>query len=271
MVIEKLKKIYPEYQFKKVIITTKGDTDRTSPIYEFGGKAVFVEDIEKALLDGTIDMAVHSAKDMPNPCANGLRIAGTLERANPQDVLIYKKETDIKEDGAFNIGTGSLRRQYQIKELYRNAYCTNLRGNIGTRINKLKNGDYDAIILAKAGIQRQGLDKDKELDYKLLSVEDMLPAAGQGIIAIETSDSGIAYEMANAISHQETQFRLMVERAMLLKLGASCHEPIGVYATVNDEQLKINLMRVVNDKIIRNCVSGNKSNWGQMIENICKD
>jgi porphobilinogen deaminase len=99
----------------------------------------------------------------------------------------------------------------------------------------------------------------------------MLPAAGQGIIAIETSDRSIAYEMANAISHQETQFRLMVERALLLKLDASCHEPIGVYAIVNEEQLKINLMRVVNDKVIRSCVSGNKSKWWQLIENICKD
>ena len=118
MVIEQLKKHYPDVQFEKVIVTTKGDKQKEATISSFGGKAVFVEEIEEALLDGTIDLAVHSAKDMPNPCKKGLGIAGVLPRACVQDVLIYRADTDIRSKNTFTVGTGSLRRRSQIKEIY---------------------------------------------------------------------------------------------------------------------------------------------------------
>lgn len=186
LVVSKLQEAFPEYEYEIVYMTTKGDKEKDSPIPSFGGKAVFVEEFEQALLDDTVDLAVHSAKDMPNPCKDGLTVAGVLERACVQDVLIYKKETSFTKDSVFTIGTGSLRRQCQIKKMYPNAVCKSLRGNIGTRLNKLRAGEYDAIVLAAAGIRRQGIDNDSDFVYEYLSVKEMLPAAGQAVIAMET-------------------------------------------------------------------------------------
>lgn len=121
LVVSKLQEAFPEYEYEIVYMTTKGDKEKDSPIPSFGGKAVFVEEFEQALLDDTVDLAVHSAKDMPNPCKDGLTVAGVLERACVQDVLIYKKETSFTKDSVFTIGTGSLRRQCQIKKMYPNA------------------------------------------------------------------------------------------------------------------------------------------------------
>lgn len=271
MVIAKLSEVFPDYIFEKIEITTKGDRDKVNPIYEFGGKAVFVEDIEKAILDGTIDLAVHSAKDMPMPCAKGLAIAGVLKRANPCDVLIYRRETKIRKDSKITIGTSSLRRKHQITKLYPNAICSDLRGNIGTRIRKLKEGRYDAIILAAAGIERQGLDKEEDLIYEKLELDDMLPAAGQGIIAIETVATGIAFDMVSSITDKDTQFVLHAERAVLEKLGATCHEPMGVYATTKGNGIELNLMRLDNGIVMKNKVWGKQSDLSRLIEKLCEE
>lgn len=269
MVIAGLKEAYPDTLFEIVKITTKGDQNQKSPIYEFGGKAVFVEDIEQAILSGTIDMAVHSAKDMPNPCKEGVVIAGVLERANPCDVLIYKKDRLIDKKNPFVIGTSSLRRQCQIKEIYPNAICKDLRGNVGTRMEKLKNGEYDAIILAKAGITRQGLSMDETLSYLPFEPEQMLPAAGQGIIAIEAKKDSPAHKMAATISHRKTQDVLEVERAVLSELSAGCHEPVGVYAVKTEDKIQIHLMKQEKDCVIRNCVEGAFEDRISLIKKLC--
>lgn len=271
MVIARLSEEFSDYNFESVEITTKGDRDKRNPIYEFGGKAVFVEDIEQAILDGTIDLAVHSAKDMPMPCAKGLAIAGVLERANPCDVLIYRKETRMKRESKISIGTSSLRRRYQISRCYPNAVCCDLRGNIGTRIRKLKEGNYDAILLAAAGIERQGIDKEEDLVYETLSLEDMLPAAGQGIIAIETMASGFIFDMVRKISHEETRFVLDAERAVLEKLVASCHEPVGVYARTQGNEIELNLMRLDQGVVMKSKVRGQQSALTSLIEKLCKE
>lgn len=269
-VIEQLEKLHPEFTYEKVIITTKGDKEKNKAISQFGGKAVFVEEFENALLDGTIDIAVHSAKDMPNPCKKGLIISGVLERACVQDVLIYEKGKEPSKDDKFVIGTSSLRRQYQIKALYPNAVCKDLRGNIGTRINRLKEGLYDAIILAAAGIERQGLNEDSDLQYKYLSVDEMLPAAGQAIIAVESRENSFVNSLVNEISHKESMTKLTAERMVLTKLNAGCHEPVGVLCNINKEQLEIKLMEVKAGKVVRKQVAGNEQNLKQLVEELCE-
>lgn len=268
MVIEALKNKHPEYNYEKVILTTKGDRQTDRPITSFGGKAVFVEEFENAILDGTIDMAVHSAKDMPNPCKEGLCVGGVLKRACEKDVLIYRKETKIDKETEIIIGTSSLRRQCQIKEIYPNAICKDLRGNIGTRINKLKDGEYDAIILAAAGIERQGLDKDEELVYDYLSTDKMLPAAGQAIIAIEIEKNSAVKEIVEDISDVKTYIMLETERRMLTKLNAGCHEPIGVLANIEEENITLSLMQLKDNKVIRKSVSGSVNNIEDLVEKL---
>lgn len=268
LVIEALQAAYPDYEYHTVAIATEGDKKPDQSILSFGGKAVFVEAFEQALVDDRIDLAVHSAKDMPNPCRQGLCIAGTLKRACAQDVLICRRGTELSLDAAWVAGTGSLRRQRQLIEMYPRVQCQNLRGNIGTRIEKLRAGKYDAIILAAAGIERQGLDREPDLAYKYLSMDQMLPAAGQGIIAIETRESGWAKKCVSEISHQKTQQILTIERAVLTKLQAGCHEPVGVYAQLQQGQLKLQLMQVIPDGIIRRTVTGKPEDWISVVEEL---
>ena len=252
-------------------MTTRGDKEKDSPIPSFGGKAVFVEEFEQALLDDTIDLAVHSAKDMPNPCKDGLTVAGVLERACVQDVLIYKKETSFTKDSVFTIGTGSLRRQCQIKKMYPNAVCKSLRGNIGTRLNKLRAGEYDAIVLAAAGIRRQGIDNDSDFVYEYLSVKEMLPAAGQAVIAMETKKGTLANELAEKISDVHTAECLRTERAVLTKLNAGCHEPIGVLCTLDGHRMNLSLMEEKEGEVIRRSVQGDRGDWQNLVEKLCQE
>ena len=247
MVIEQLKKHYPDVQFENIHFA-----DSLLTLSSFGGKAVFVEEIEEALLSGTIDLAVHSAKDMPNPCKKGLGIAGVLPRACVQDVLIYRADTDIQSKNTFTVGTGSLRRRSQIKEIYPQAECMELRGNVTTRIQKLQDGLYDAIILAAAGIERLGIEKEPDLVYEYLDVDVMLPAAGQGIIAIEACEGTLPYHMAETISDAETEGCLRAERAVVREMEAGCHEPIGVYATWKDDKtMQVRVMNARSGKVER--------------------
>lgn len=268
LVIEALQAAYPEYEYQTVVITTEGDKKLDRSIGSFGGKAVFVEAFEQALVDGQIHLAVHSAKDMPNPCGKGLCIAGTLPRACVQDVLIYRKGTVFSREDELVVGTGSMRRRSQLMEMYPKARCADLRGNIGTRIEKLRNGKYDAIILAAAGIERQGLDKEPDLVYEYLSVDQMLPAAGQGIIAIESREDSWARKCVSEISHQETQQILMIERAVLTRLQAGCHEPVGVLAQLQQGQLKLQLMQLMSEGIKRRTATGTLTGWEQVVEEL---
>ena len=252
LVIKALNERFPQVDFQMVTMSTRGDRDTSRTLLEFGGKAVFVEEFEEAILKGDIDIAVHSAKDMPMEIMEGLTISGTLPRACPQDVFIYKSGRSFDRNDSFVVGTSSLRRQYQIRDMYPNAVCKNLRGNVGTRIQKLEDGEYDAIILAVAGLERLGIidgsagclevQKDK-LTFRYLSIESMLPAACQGIIAIETRTSGEVYDMVRAINDTEVYTQLTCERAVLNRLNAGCHEPIGVYSELHGDHMKLSLMK----------------------------
>lgn len=289
LVIKALNERFPQVDFQMVTMSTRGDRDTSRALLEFGGKAVFVEEFEEAILKGDIDIAVHSAKDMPMEIMEGLTISGTLPRACPQDVFIYKSGRSFDRNDSFVVGTSSLRRQYQIRDMYPNAVCKNLRGNVGTRIQKLEDGEYDAIILAAAGLERLGIidgsagclevQKDK-LTFRYLSIESMLPAACQGIIAIETRTSGEVYDMVRAINDTEVYTQLTCERAVLNRLNAGCHEPIGVYSELHGDHMKLSLMKAdaaSSDKekdeeiqIHRKTVEGNTAEWKQLVEALIK-
>ena len=286
LVIKALNERFPQVDFQMVTMSTRGDRDTSRTLLEFGGKAVFVEEFEEAILKGDIDIAVHSAKDMPMEIMEGLTISGTLPRACPQDVFIYKSGRSFDRNDSFVVGTSSLRRQYQIRDMYPNAVCKNLRGNVGTRIQKLEDGEYDAIILAVAGLERLGIidgsagclevQKDK-LTFRYLSIESMLPAACQGIIAIETRTSGEVYDMVRAINDTEVYTQLTCERAVLNRLNA---EPIGVYSELHGDHMKLSLMKAdaaSSDKekdeeiqIHRKTVEGNTAEWEHLVENLIK-
>lgn len=231
--IERLQKQYPDIICEKVIIKTAGDRILDKPLQEFGGKAVFVTEFEDAIKEGRIDYAVHSAKDMPMELAEGLTVACVLPREDARDVLITKKGTNLAKLENAVIGTGSLRRQTQIRALYPKAVCKSLRGNVPTRLNKLKDGEYDGIILAAAGLKRLKLAEDGELAYTYLGPDEMVPAGGQAIVAVE-GRAGKEQEFLKTVTDEKAALELQAERLILKRLDAGCHEAVGVFAELTD-------------------------------------
>lgn len=242
-VLDVLRSAYPHDSFTAVIIRTAGDRNQHSPIAEVG-KGVFVDEIEEALLDGRIHMAVHSMKDMPAAAREGLTFCRSWRREDARDVLILREAASLAElpQGA-KIGTGSLRRGYQLKKLRPDLQILPIRGNIDTRIGKLHSGlpdgtQLDGIVLAAAGLNRLGL-KPERMQY--LSVEEMIPAPAQGILAIELPEANRELmEKLNALSAPETVQAALVERAFLRAIGGDCRKPIGAYCrrTADGVQLR---------------------------------
>lgn len=204
-------------------LSSKGDIDRKVPLYKMKGIGVFVEELNMKVLDGTVDAVVHSAKDVPSSIDPGLEISAVLERASPEDVLLSKYPLDRLPEGA-RIGTSSIRR-------IRSLYCSNqkikvvdIRGNVDTRINKMKNGEYDGIVLARAGLDRLGI---KETSYSL-STDEFVPAPNQGIICIITRrNSGIS-DIMNKISSERTMQEMRFERMVVESLDLGCSVPAGI-------------------------------------------
>lgn len=245
MVAEAMKKASPELEFELVKKQTAGDRILDKPLLEFGGKGVFVSEFEQALLDGEIDFAVHSAKDLPMELADGLAIVGVPGREDPRDVLITMKGTILQAGKEISIGTSSLRRRLQIERLGNSLWpgsvitCGNLRGNVQTRLDKLKQGDYDAVILAAAGLKRLGLDQSEKYHFHYFECEAFIPAGGQGILAVEGRAGDPVNEAAYRIHDEAAGSCLMAERKVLHYLEAGCHEPVGVYSAIKDGLLEI--------------------------------
>ncbi len=221
-----------------VIIRTSGDRDRQSSLRVIGGKGVFTKELEDALLEERIDLAVHSMKDVPTTLPAGLEIAAICEREDVRDALISRGglKLDQLPSGA-RIGTSSLRRQAQLRH-YRNDFeMVDMRGNVDTRLAKLTQGDYDAIVLAKAGLDRLG--KAEQIS-DFLPPEICLPAAGQGAIGIETrkQEESIAAAMRK-LNHRPSQVAVEAERAVLAGLESGCQVPIGVWARAESGNLII--------------------------------
>jgi len=214
-----------------VIIRTSGDTIQDRPLAEVGGKGLFTKEIEEALIDRRIDLAVHSAKDMPTVLPPGLMLAACLEREDPRDVFISRRAPSLAElpPGA-TLGTASLRRQAIAKRARGDLRVTPLRGNVETRLRKLEAGEVDATILALAGMKRLGLT---EHATRIMSTDEFLPAVGQGAIGIEARENDTRTREALArIDHADTFAALSAERAFLAVLDGSCRTPISGHAAL---------------------------------------
>ncbi len=234
------------------IIKTTGDKITDVPLAQVGGKGLFTKEIEEALLAGTIDLAVHSLKDMPTALPEGLTLAAIPEREDPRDALIGKPLAELHAGS--RIGTSSLRRAAQLHALRREFVIETLRGNVDTRLRKLDEGQYDAIVLAAAGLRRLGwADRIREL----VDPSIMCPAVGQGALAIETRDDrGLALEVARKLDHRETRIAVTAERSLLATLEGGCQVPIGAHATVEGNRILLRAivaspdgLRIVRDEL----------------------
>ena len=250
IVKDKIKKAFPEIEVEIVKIDTKGDQILDKSLTSFGGKGVFTAELEAELLSGAVDIAVHSAKDMPMDFPEGLGIGAVLDRADVRDTFVTTtgKKLEELEPGSV-VGTSSLRRELLIKEM--NPYVTIklLRGNVQTRLNKLRNGQYDGIILAAAGIERLGYEKEEGIHYQYLDPDVFLPAAGQGILAVEsrTEDEEMA-EILAAIHSEKAECLLMAERAFLKTIGGSCNAPAAALCREENGEFSMRAM-YVKDRI----------------------
>jgi hydroxymethylbilane synthase len=245
-----LNKNTPTFSIEIVVIKTKGDKILDVPLAKVGGKGLFVKEIEDALLDGRIDIAVHSMKDMPADLPEGLCIGPVPKRENPADVLISKNGFLLSElEPQARIGTSSLRRASQIKHAKPDFIILPLRGNLDTRIKKLETGDLDAIVLAAAGVKRLNLERriTEYLDYDI-----MLPAVGQGALCIEIRKHDLEIEkIVSNLNHPETRAVIMGERAFLRTLGGSCQVPVAAYGEINKNSFTLRgLVADIDGKII---------------------
>ena len=237
-VSRRLKTIYPDLDIQLVTMKTKGDKILDAPLAKVGGKGLFVKELEAGMLAGDADIAVHSMKDVPVEFPQGLELNLIMQREDPRDAFVsnqYQKLSDLPADAV--VGTSSLRRQTQINEKYPNLKLDWLRGNVNTRLKKLDEGQYDAIILAAAGLKRLGF-ADRIRSF--LEPEESLPAIGQGAIGIETrSDDESVKQLLAPLADDDTTKRVLAERAMNETLKGGCQVPIAGFAVLEGEELYI--------------------------------
>ncbi|MBI3753773.1 MAG: hydroxymethylbilane synthase [Deltaproteobacteria bacterium] len=257
-----IEKRNPGMAVELVTIKTTGDKILDVPLAKVGGKGLFVKEIEEALLDKRIDLAVHSMKDVPTDFPKGLHLAAITEREDPRDALIISQKSKVKSQkfkdlpqGA-SIGTSSLRRSSQILNIRPDLKISQLRGNLNTRLKKLDEGQYDAIILAAAGVKRLGWS-DRITEY--LSPEVSLPAIGQGALGIETRiDDKEINDLVAFFDHPPTSISVRAERALLKRLEGGCQVPIAAYGEIKADNLNlIGLVASTDGKrIIKDSVAG---------------
>ena len=238
-VIDKLKKNHPSIEFEVKIIKTKGDLIQNVSLDKIGDKGLFVKEIEQQLIDGKIDVAIHSMKDMPSSLPDNLKFAGVPKREDPRDVLILRDGYNNLEDlpqGA-TIGTGSKRRKYQLLNHRPDLNIVSIRGNVDTRIKKIKDENLDGVVLAAAGILRVGLEH-KISCY--LSPDIMIPAPAQGALAIEIRKDNIEVEeVINSLRDEITEIEVAAERGFLDGVNGSCHIPMGAYCQIEGDKLNL--------------------------------
>lgn len=237
---------YPQLQVELLELTTKGDQILDRTLSKIGGKGLFIKELETALVDGRADLAVHSLKDVPVDLQSPFTLAAILERADPTDAFVSPTYHQLSQlpAGAV-VGTSSLRRESQIRAAYPHLVVKPLRGNLDTRLSKLDNGDYDAIVLATAGLQRLGLG---DRIASRLEVSESLPAAGQGALGIELLESRTELlEILAGLADPATTACVTAERAVSRTLGGSCQVPIAAYATLTDNAVTLNALVATPD------------------------
>lgn len=253
-----LEQRFPQLSVELVTMVTKGDIILDTPLAKIGGKGLFVKELELALLENRADIAVHSMKDVPMTFPEGLGLAVICEREDPRDAFVSNHYANLEAlpAGAV-VGTSSLRRQCQLMAKYSHLQIKSLRGNVGTRLSKLDNGEYDAIILASAGLIRLGLS---ERIRTFIPVETSLPACGQGAVGIETrlNDERVLGYLAE-LNHQPTAYCVQAERAMNSRLQGGCQVPIGGFATLTGDEIELNALvgSLDGSTIVRASAKGN--------------
>lgn len=234
-------------------VTTSGDQDRSQPLSEMGGVGVFTREVQRAVLDGRADLAVHSLKDLPTQTLPELALAGFPMRGPRNDVLVFGGDATISDLSSLptgaRIGTGSLRRRAQLLHLRPDLTMCEIRGNVETRLQKLDDGEFDGIVLAEAGLDRLGLAHRIGL---VLAPPTMLPAVGQAAIGIEcrADDEGLI-GLLKAVSDSTTRVQVTAERGLLSELRAGCHAPVGAWATVSADELRLEGVVLSTDGVTR--------------------
>lgn len=237
-VATELRAAHPSLHVELVPLSTRGDEILDKPLATIGGKGLFLKELEVAMLEGRADLAVHSLKDVPADLEPGFTLPAILPRADAADAFVSNDYDHLAAlpQGA-RVGTSSLRRQAQLRALRPDLVLLDLRGNVGTRLNKLDAGDYDAIVLACAGLERLGLASRIR---SRLTAPDWLPAPGQGAIAIEArSDQPAVLELLRALDDEETRWTVSAERSMNRALGGSCTVPVGGWCVVTERGLHL--------------------------------
>lgn len=258
---ERLETLHPGIDVVLEIIKTKGDKILDVPLAKVGGKGLFVKEIEEALLDGRIDVAVHSMKDMPAEIPAGLCIGAVPEREVPVDVLIAREGLTLEQMGpAPRIGTSSLRRAAQLRHLRPDVQIIPLRGNLDTRMRKLVDEKMDAIILAAAGVKRLGWE-ERITEY--LAPDVMLPAVGQGALCVETrTDDPRITPLIAPMNHTDTRWAVLAERSYLTRLEGGCQVPIAGHATLSGDNLNITglVADLQGETLVRDSCAGRAEN-----------
>lgn len=256
-VSQELKKIHSNLKIELISLTTKGDKILDTPLAKIGGKGLFVKELENALFDKRADIAVHSVKDLPVEFPAGLILPVIMNRANPYDAFVSNKYSNLAAlpEGAI-VGTASLRRQSQLLNHRSDLNIRTLRGNVGTRLSKLDQGEFDAIILAAVGLQRLNLE---DRISEIFTENIMLPAIGQGAIGIECrEDDSNTIELIKVLNDPLTASRIMAERALNKRLNGGCQVPIGGFAQI--EANRLNLQGFVGDlegkQMLRDSIEG---------------
>jgi hydroxymethylbilane synthase len=257
----KLSDVFPDVEFEVKVIKTKGDKILDSPLSKIGDKGIFTREIEIELLNREIDIAVHSLKDLPTKLPEGLIIGAVTEREDVRDVLISKDNLKLAElPKEAVIATGSLRRRAQLLHFRSDFKFVDLRGNIDTRFKKFDESNWDAMVLAFAGVRRMNYEGRIA---ELISTDIVLPAVGQGAIAIEVREDDVKIlDLVRRINHIETELATRSERALLRRLEGGCQVPIGAFAVVNDGKIKISAMMSNFDGtfFVRDSIEGFVSN-----------
>lgn len=233
---KRLTEYFPEHEFELVVVKTTGDKFSNVSMKEIGTKGIFIKEIEEQLLDGTIDLAVHSMKDMPGNLPEGLTLAKTWKREDPRDVLVLREASTLEElpYGAV-VATGSLRRRYQLLKLRPDLKIVDIRGNVETRIRKMEEQQLDGIVLAAAGLKRLHLE---ERITRYFNYDEMIPAPAQGAIAIEVAeDRRDIHELLQPFGDEETMRIVAAERHFLALMGGGCHVPVGAIGELQGEEV----------------------------------
>ena len=259
-VVDRLTSIHPDRLFEVITIRTTGDAASEAPLDTLG-RGVFVSEIERALVDRRIDVAVHSLKDLPSRMPDGLTIGAVPQRADARDVLVNRWGCGLADlpEGA-RIGTSSPRRAAQLKAARPDVQAVPMRGNVDTRVRKARGAEYDGAILAAAGVLRMGLDSEVA---EYLSAEDFVPPPGQGALAAEVrDDDDEALNLVRTMEHSPSRRAITAERAFLESLGGGCQMPVGAYARVDGETMVLTVFAAAHDGsgTFRSKVRGRASN-----------